>query len=87
LREDYLKAVDKLTVLSPPQDMVKLSESHQLLLQQMESKNDEIVELKGQVEDIRYQLEDLIRRNIVVTNTTHDGRIISKTDGYNRPLG
>jgi len=26
-------------------------------------------------------------QNIVVTQMDHDGRIISKTDGYNKPLG
>jgi integrase len=48
LREDYLKVVDKLMVLASPQ-LVKLSESHQLLLQEMESKDVELQGLKEQM--------------------------------------
>jgi hypothetical protein len=52
-----------------------------------QTKNQEIDMLKEQVEELRYELEDLIRRNIVVRNMTADGRITSVTDGYGRPLG
>jgi integrase/recombinase XerD len=70
-------------------DEIKTAEQakvQKLVNEQMESKNQEIVELKERVEDIQYQLQDLIKKNIVVTNMTHDGRITSVTDGHNRPL-
>ena len=65
LREDYLKAVDKLMVLTPPpspaqqQEIVMLSERHQALTLQMESKEAEIHTLKERMDKMGEIMMDL----------------------------
>src|SRR5215831_8338765 len=61
LREDYLKAVDKLTVSNSPATIKKFSENQQALASQMESKDKEIQGLKVEVEEIRDLYQGLIK--------------------------
>src|SRR5215831_9228466 len=61
LREDYLKAVDKLTISNSQTMIKKFSESQQALASQMESKDKEIHELKEQVREIRDLYQGLIK--------------------------
>ena len=61
LREDYLKAVDKLTISNSQTMIKKFSESQQALASQMESKDKEIHELKEQVREIRDLYHGLIK--------------------------
>jgi hypothetical protein len=61
LREDYLKAVDKLTISNSQTMIKKFSEGQQALASQMESKDKEIHELKEQVGEIRDLYQGLIK--------------------------
>jgi len=90
---EYLKAVDNLTIdmtrmkqQHQDQKMLDFAKNQQDLVTQMHMKDQEIRGLKEQIEEIRYMYEDLIKRNTVVTNMTTDGRIMSATDGWGRPL-
>jgi integrase/recombinase XerD len=61
-------------------------EAYQKGMEKSEKKDLEIQELKEQIKEIRYMYENLVKRNTVVRNMTHDGRITSITDGWGRPL-
>jgi len=71
LREDYLKAVDKLTVLSNSQSMVKLSENQEALVSQMESSDKEMHQLRKELDritNITYKLLGEFKRGRGLTD-------------------
>jgi hypothetical protein len=73
LLDEYLKAVDNLTIntLQTNEEVIK---NQQLLSTELRVKDREIRELKEQVEGIRLEMEDLIKRNTFAYNLTKDGR-------------
>ena len=82
LREDYLKAVIKLMVLTPPpssaqqQEMVRLSKSNQALVLQMESRENEIVTLKEQMakmEESQLKITELLE--VMKIAKSGDGKV------------
>jgi hypothetical protein len=76
LREDYLKAVDKLTVGSNSQAMFKLSESQQALASQMESKDKELQELRdkmAKMEESQLKITELLE--VMKIAKSRDGKV------------
>ena len=56
--------------------------AYQKSMEEKQKKDQEIRELKEQVEEIRRLYEDLIQRNITVTNYTKEGVEIERFDGF-----
>jgi hypothetical protein len=88
LLEEYLKAVENLTIsrMTTNEEVIR---NQQTLAMQMQIKDREINELKQQVEELRSSCEDLIKKNVTVSNFTKDG--VEIFDGFgnrisSRPL-
>ena len=56
--------------------------AYQKSMEEKEKKDQEIRELKEQVEEIRCLCEDFIKRHITVTNYTKEGVEIERFDGF-----